>query len=482
MKRIPIILLMLQLCICQAAAQDDYDNFVNSIKKEYASFRDQANKEYADFMEKAWKSYGIKRSAEKPKKEDVPIKYDKEKDEEGEKVIEAEVIPFKEDPKPQPQPIEPIKENIQAPKADTFVYYGTPMSVRWGNAEKFKLAGTNEKALAKAYRELTGSAYNNLLHDCLELRKKYTLCDWAYYKMLEILAGTICGKGTNEAVFLQGVLFHQSGYMMRFALNPDDKSLHLLVRIDGVAYDSGYTSVGGKIFFLLDGSKLKNLQVCEASYPGEKEMTFLIPKLPKLDVELSKERQIISRFVNVEAKIAVNKNMINFFNDYPSTYNNQDIMTSWAFYANTPVTKEVRENMYPQLKERFGNATPLMAANLLLNWVQMGFEYAIDQKVWGGERAFFAEESLYYPLCDCEDRAILYSHLVRDLLGLDVLLVYYPEHLYTAVCFNEDVKGDYFMVDGRKFTVADPTYYMANVGKTMNRMDNSKAKVILLKK
>ena len=61
-----------------------------------------------------------------------------------------------------------------------------------------------------------------------------------------------------------------------------------------------------------------------------------------------------------------------------------------------------------------------------------------------------------------------------------MVLVYYPEHMYTAVCFDEDVPGDYIMVEGRKFTVADPTYYNADVGKTMSRMDNSKAKVILL--
>lgn len=481
MKRIPIIIILL-FCLNDVVAQSEYDDFVNSIKKEYASFRDQANKEYADFMEVAWKNYGIKKSVGKPKKEDVPIKYEKGKDKEEGKAIEAEVVLIKDKPKPQPQPIESIKENKEAVKASTFMYYGTPMRVRCGDAARFKLSGYDEKAYAKAYRELIGSTYNNLLHDCLKIRKDYALCDWAYYKMLEVLAANICGKGTNEAVFLQGLLFQQSGYMMRFAINSDDNRLHLLVKIDGVAYDSSYISVGGKVFFLLDGSKPKNLKVCEASYPSEKEMTFYIPKLPKLDIDLSNERVITSKFVNVEANIAVNKNMINFFNDYISTFNNDDIMTNWAYYANTPVTAEVRDKLYPQLKEKLGNATPLMAANLLLNWVQMGFEYAKDEKVWGEERAFFAEESLYYPLCDCEDRAILYSHLVRDLLGLDVLLVYYPEHLYTAVCFNDEVKGDYFIVNGRKFIVADPTYYMANVGKTMTRMDNSKAKVILLKR
>ena len=395
------------------------------------------------------------------------------------KEIPVEIAVVKKEPKaPQPQPLSPVKQNLEAVKTCSFEYYGTKMDARTPD-KKFKLQGSDEKSMANAYRELTTDKYNNLLHDCLDLRKKYDLCDWAYYKLLESVGEAICGKGTQEAVFLQGVLFQQSGYMMRFALD-EQKKLHLLVRIHDAAYRSGYTSINGQLFFLFDGSRLKNLAVCDVGFPGEKVMEADIDKLPKLKVDMSEMRTIISRFVSVSADIAVNKNMINFFNDYPSTYKNSNIMTNWAYYANTPITKEVKDKLYPQLKKQIQNGTKLMGANLLLNWVQMGLDYALDSKMWGRERAFFAEESLFYPKCDCEDRAILFSHLVRDLLGLDVVLVYYPEHMYTAVCFDEDVPGDYIMVEGRKFTVADPTYYNADVGKTMSRMDNSKAKVILL--
>ena len=87
---------------------------------------------------------------------------------------------------------------------------------------------------------------------------------------------------------------------------------------------------------------------------------------------------------------------------------------------------------------------------------------------------------LYYPYCDCEDRSILYSRLVRDLLGLDVILVFYPGHLATAVCFNTPVEGDYIELSGKRFTICDPTYIGAPVGMTMPNMDNKTAKVILL--
>ena len=88
------------------------------------------------------------------------------------------------------------------------------------------------------------------------------------------------------------------------------------------------------------------------------------------------------------------------------------------------------------------------AADILLDFVQSAFVYEYDDKVWGDDRAFFAEESLFYPYCDCEDRSILFSRLVRNLLGLDVILVYYPSHFATAVKFEEPVKGDYILKEG----------------------------------
>ena len=423
-------------------------------------------------------------AAEKKKQEEQErqlAEQKKKQQEKQSKPIEAVVVPVVLTVPPQPKPVNPIVENKVSMATSDFDFYGTPMKVRWGNAEKFKLNGTSKKDISDAFLELTDKGYTNLVHDCLELRKEYKLCDWAYYKMLQNIAEKACGKGTNEAIFLQGVLLNQSGYQIRFALE-DNTKLHIMSRMDGFPYDRGYLTADGKLFFLMDGCKAKNLTVCDAAYPGEQMMSLGVAEQPDLKKDLSDKRTVISRFVNVSADMQMNKNLMDFYTDYPTSYDGKDMMTRWAYYANTPVSSEVKDEVYPQLKQQIGNAPKLMAANMLLNWVQMGLTYAYDEKVWGHDRAFFAEESLFYPFCDCEDRSILFSHLIRDLLDLDVVLVYYPGHLYTAVCFNEDVTGDYIMVNGRKFTVADPTYYNANVGKTMSKMDNSKAKVILLKR
>lgn len=149
-------------------------------------------------------------------------------------------------------------------------------------------------------------------------------------------------------------------------------------------------------------------------------------------------------------------------------------------YANTPLAKSVKETLYPSLRSAVHGKSQQEAANMLLNFVQTAFVYEYDDKVWGNDRAFFAEESLYYPYCDCEDRSILFSRLVRDLLGLKVVLVYYPGHLATAVHFTNHVTGDYILLNNQRFTVCDPTYIGAPIGATMPDMDNAGAKVILL--
>ena len=61
-----------------------------------------------------------------------------------------------------------------------------------------------------------------------------------------------------------------------------------------------------------------------------------------------------------------------------------------------------------------------------------------------------------------------------------MVLLYYPNHLATAVCFNGQVEGDYLLYNGKRYTVCDPTYIHAPVGLTMRDMDNSVAKIIVL--
>ena len=120
------------------------------------------------------------------------------------------------------------------------------------------------------------------------------------------------------------------------------------------------------------------------------------------------------------------------------------------------------------------------AANIIIDFVQTAFDYGYDDELWGGERPFFSDETIHYPFSDCEDRAILFTNLIRDLMGLKVVLLHYPNHLATAVQFNEDIPGDYLVINGARYLVCDPTYICASIGMTMPNKDNKTANVVFL--
>ena len=472
---------------CNIFAQETFEEAFNDFKKKaetrYEDFRIKANKEYADWMRNAWEWHKKIAPIPRPKDEMLPpIIYNKEeKKPEPNPIPHEEIAPVPE-PAPQPKPVAPIRENEGDYKKLSFEFFGTNGEVRIPQEFAFKIKGSDENAYAAAWEELSSDKYDNLIRDCLVLRMEHQLCDWAYLMMLGIMSEAACGKGTSEAVMLQGFIFCQSGYKIRFGFTKNHE-ICILFKSDHRVFDLVGFDMKDGFYYLLQPIDGDGLYICDISYPDEKPLSLWITNEQKFAQQDSEERVLISERSPVRIKIKTNLNWINFCNTYPTSMIGEDIVSRWAMYANTHLTSKVKELLYPQLLSvinRFDNK--VKAAGWLLYWVQTAFVYEDDNKVWGRDRAFFAEETLYYPYCDCEDRSILYSRLVRDLLDLDVILVYYPDHLAAAVEFNIPVDGDYINLNGRKFTICDPTYICAPIGATMPEMDNQTAKVILLSK
>lgn len=451
----------------------------------FNDYRQKLNAEYVSKTREKWNSFNSFRGILEPDRNDKPVTPIKmsEDDAQREKKdnrlnIESVVTPIRNNN--MPQPIAPVKETPENnPQYTSFTYWGTSLQVRKPQNGKITLAGTNENAVADAWDKLCDPQFNNMVVDCLKLRSSLKLCDWAYLLMLKEFANSYYGANTNEATLLMAYIFSQSGYKMR--LGQYNGKLEMLYASQHCIYNTPYFECDGDRFFPLSG-KTGEIQINAAKYPKEQSLSLWVSNEPQLSFSASPVRTLTSkRYPEMSIQTSVNMNLIAFFNTYPSSEVGGNFMTRWAMYANTPVSQEIRNNMYPQLRNLIKGHSQLDAVERLLSWVQTGFVYEYDDKVWGQDRAFFSEESLYYPYCDCEDRSILLTRLVRDLLGLKCVLVYYPGHLASAIEFTEgNVKGDYIQLNGHKYVIADATYINAPVGATMPKMNNSGAKVILL--
>lgn len=382
-------------------------------------------------------------------------------------------------PAPMPKPIPeettlpvPAKPEVPTGDALAFEFYGTPINVPFDPSLRFSLKGTNENAVADGWQKLSGEATMPLLKACLEYREYLQLPDWAYIFFMDSLAKAAYPSSPDEATLLKMFLLTQSGYKVR--IGKTDRGLALLIPSMETLYNYKFVRLNGEKYYVYEDSdvSLGNLSIFDREFPKEQFFSVGFNRQPKFKMNPTDERKLTARRVpDLKMDVEVNRNLIDFYDDYPEHSN-------WELDVLASLSDEAKEQMYPALARSIDGKTQAEAANIILNFVQTAFDYMTDEEQFGYERPLFPDETLFYPYCDCEDRAILFAVLVRDLLGLDVVLLHYPGHLASAVHFDEDVEGDHFMVDGRKFLVCDPTYINANIGKAMRQYKQVQAEIV----
>lgn len=493
MKLRDLLLLSVAFCtvaICHAQkidtskSRNEMDKFVQSMTDDFNNFRRQSMKQFAEFVKKPWKEFEETKPVTKPTLPPIPpvIMDDDKGDlvEDKPIIIEEVVNPVVDEPQPQPQPVEPIKEvPVDTLSYLNFTFFGTSDKVRLNKDNLPILQKVDERSVSVMLQELSTDENDNLILDCLDIRKKRKLCDWAYLQMLNIVANEAYPGKSNEAQLLMAYLYLQSGYKMRLA--SDGSKIYMLYASKHQIYEMSSFAVDGDSYYGVD--KLPDrLYICQFSFPNEESLSLLVNTNQLLAFNKSDNRCISSeRYPSMKLDVSVNKNLLDFYSTYPTSALDGNILTRWAMYANTPMDNNISSLLYPKLQELLKDKSEFEATNMLLNTLQTGLIYEYDDKVWGSDRAFFSEESLFYPYCDCEDRAILLTRLVRDVLGLNCLLVYYPGHLAAAIEYSDSsVKGDYITLDGSKYIIADPTYINAPIGCSMPGLDNVTAKVIKL--
>ena len=398
-------------------------------------------------------------------------------------VVEAEpeaertpVVEADRRPEPAAEPRLPVSSTPTSPLyrgesgRSKIVYGGLAFYLKNSMNRKRSLNGLNENAIADAYEALCNSDYKPLLADCAQIRKDLRLNDWGVFTLVRQVADTYCGTA-NESIVMQQFLLNEMGYKARMARKATEDKMMLFVATDCSIYAHPYITLNGQNYYNLSGNNEQcQFYMCQKDSPKAKNSVGMqlkeAPLFPGTVVSSTHQAKGSAARVTVD----VPKALMDFYKDYPQC--------DYSVYFNAPVNAAMENRILSSLAPLVQGRNEADAANILINFVQTAFQYQTDGQQFGYEKPFFVEELFYYPYSDCEDRAMLFSYLVRKLLGLDVVLLDYPEHIATAVRFNGNVSGDYLMVNGRKYIVCDPTYIGASIGMTMPRYKTVSAKVL----
>ena len=398
-------------------------------------------------------------------------------------VVNEDII-YLPEPEEQPQPMVPIVPLMQERDYVSVSLYGTLVSVAFPKEADLYLNSVDEMGIADLWEQIADtvvpSRFDITLTSCLKHREDMNLCDWAYLQLVQSVAQRRYGD-TNEATIFASYIMAQSGYKIRLAYT--EAYVYMLFASHHEIYRMSRYLLDGEYYYRVGGRGEHTCYISDVGYDKEQKLSLCITKEQMIDYELSDTISITSS-MGWTLNFQTNMNLISFYEDYPTgnLFGGEEY-SKWLVGVNTPLDAVTKSTLYPQLKDSTHNLTHWEAVSNILNLVQTGFTYALDNEEWGGDRIFFADETLYYPKSDCEDRAILFSILVRDILGLDVILIYYdnPAHLAVAVHFPEEEKeGVYFTYNDKRYILCDPTYQGAPIGKEMPYYELVQGRIIVI--
>jgi hypothetical protein len=488
--------------------QDDFEAWLKKDNEKLNRFIEEDDKKFVEFLKKEWTKIGLEREVpvyQKPKPISVPV-YESDilnqtispenegynvltENEEGNINEERSKPPVDEPPEnvitdevsdqPPSNLASLLDIDLEANNLNSELdYYGSSISYYYNGKLRVGIEEElNRDKIAAYWNNLSASDYKATLLQAQYYKDQMNLNDWGYCELLFNYSKAVQNSSIDESYLFTWFMLVKSGYLVR--IRYEGERVALLIATDNKMYGLPYFFPEGskQTFYSISLEKnvkplTGNLFIYKDDYPNLKKIIDLsITEIPTISSSFA-NRVLEFNIAGVDYTIPISydKNVIAFFEYYPQT--------DLGVYFAAPMSNGASGSLFAELNLLIKDKNEVDAANFLLHFVQYATGYKIDEEQFKREKPFFPEESLHYNYSDCEDRAVLFSYLVTNLLGLEVIGIDYPNHIATAVNFNEIVTGTYYEHNGKRYTICDPTYLGAGVGVCMPKYTNVKADII----
>nr|WP_129732602.1 hypothetical protein [Parabacteroides goldsteinii] len=454
----------------QKIFQEQFDTFKNEVRQQYTVYNDSINDVFIKSIEENWIKFQVNHPIPVPKKPapkmDIYVV-----SEGGDDSLELGVDSII---RQKGSSEDASLWNVTIPNEEkgckTMIsYYGSELQFFYFSEYEYFLSNLDEKTIASAWEQLSDSPYTELINTLLFYKNDMNLNDWGMFQLLSRITEKFYSGKRNEQTVFSVFIMNQLGFRMKIG-RCSDRLIHL-APFQTTVYGKPFIDFGGERYYILEDINTDGgIYSYKIDYPNtDKHINLHLQRPFRLSLSLHTKQCKVG---DKEYNININKNLIDLFRTYPQT--------EISVYGNTPISGITRKSLEKELFPQLLNKTEQEAVNYLLQFVQTSFEYKNDLQQFGYEKFFFAEELFYYPFSDCEDRSVLFSQLVRRFLGLQVILLDYPDHVTTAVKFNTSVSGDFVTVEDEKYIICDPTYLHARAGQSIPRYKEQKAQIYIL--
>jgi len=293
--------------------------------------------------------------------------------------------------------------------------------------------------------------------DVLNLhRVALDLNDWAFQDLIRQWSEMNFTNATERELFIWFMLI-QHDYDVRLFYNRD--AINIGYRMKRIIYGLPYFEMEGRNYVILRSATNEIY-----TYPkqhGNAKKEFLMERISAVGLQGQNAYRSF-RFKHMNKDFAIDlpydQNRLMLFKNLP--------LTELQFYLSEPGHPDFRNALHRQIDPYLkGLTSDLAKVRFLHSMVTYSIPYQTDEEQFGREKFCLPEETLAYPYADCEDRANLLGLLVRELTGLKVVSLHYPQHLALAVEIPDAPPGMYRISHGgRQYVYCDPTFFGADVG------------------
>lgn len=454
---------LISLLLTSTLVAQSFEDFKRTQNNSFAKYRDEKDVAFNNYLKSQWQEYTAKESKplyERQKPKSVTPTLQKKIKSVGPRVnVKLPTIA----PRPSPKPLEnvPVVVVKQNAKDVNLLFFGQNIGLNID--EKFKDAKfypQNQTGIANFFDVMASSDYEATIRDIKTISKNLALNDWGVYLLVNSVSESLFLNHDDRKLF-SWFIFNKLGFEVKAGLG--GKHIVLMHYSEKIIYSTPTYSFNKKKFYVISnyakGSSSDKVYTYSQSYPdANKALDLELNTLPNFEKNTQSKTVSFEQFgVEYKASYRYDRNLIDFMATYPQA--------DYETYFNSPMSKETYQDVAKDLKRYIDAKKASVAINFVLNFVQKAFKYERDQAQFGREKVMFANETLFYNKSDCEDRAILFSYLVKELFGVGVIGVKYKDHMATALYIP--LAGDSVKAGQRKFVIADPTYINANIGQSM---------------
>ena len=436
----------------------EFETYSARKRTEFEQYRQRLNEQFAARLNGEWRPYKREPKKQVPSKPKPPkpTVVDNTKPSTPTKLPVKSVMPPEKKIPDIPVTIPKIDGRKPARQYPVnFNFYNTACGIGRFDTSSLALSSTDNSGVAKAWKGLTANGnLEPLLADCLRLREEMQLCDWGFLQLCDKVGATLFPDSPDKQAFMAAAIMIQTGYDCR--LLKKNGRLAVAYHPSHTIYGQWPYTIEGRLYYVL--GPMSTQEGAATTYAGDfhnspTPIRMAVDRYPRFATVPGGTKSYTSAGWKSAPpfEVEVNKSVMDFFDTYP--------IVDWPLYGLTPLSPQAEKTLFPVMEIITEGLGEEEAVNLILSYMNYGFKYMTDDNQFNREKPFFPDENFYYPYNDCEDRAILFSKIVKNVLGLDAVYLFYPGHLAAAVRFSPgvNVKGSTVDVDGVQYVVCDPT-------------------------